>query len=507
MFNILNLETKALVEDDNGALSFETGVEAAACAKSLAEQTGKRYQPRKAGNCVDWRAREQARIDSGEYTVPQCLLPYLVADHYAHVSKDKPAMLSYTKDDSKGRADLQTRITVRAYLTEFGKDPEASDGFMQPYLVDDLCKEYAEECIPRELLFARTPDEIEAVYTNYDSDCSQVGNSCMRYESSHWESGIHPCRVYGAGDLAIAYLVNDNGETTDRALVWPEKLIYSRVYGETDRLHVLLKNAGYRKSAYYQEPLPTFEGAKLLKLSASDDDDGCFVMPYIDEDVGARLAGKFFIIDKDGSYSTGETEGRTCEPEERTYCERCENSCDETYYVYTRDYWRGGQSWCEHCVENNTFRCDRTGDLYSDDCSSYEIEGVGIYCQYAFATHGGECEHTNTYHRSRDLRDVIVNDKGDTETWCRDAIDEDAWECERTGKLYSNDVQSIAVTIRGIEKIWSQAAVNEFGDECDKPVDAALRLIPAEQLTIAERAQLLTLKSAGYDQRELELAW
>lgn len=514
MFNILCLDTKLLVEDESGTLSFEQGDWAAKVAKSLTEQTGKRHQPRKAGDCADWRAREQARVDSGEYTVPQCLAGLLKSDHYAHVSKDKPAMLSYTKDEAKGRADLQTRIPVKAYLATFCDIAEDSASSI------DLCAAYADECVPSELLFARTPDEIETVYINFDNDCNQVSGSCMRYERNHWESGIHPCRVYGAGDLAIAYLANERGETTDRALVWPEKLIYSRVYGETDRLHVLLKNAGYRKSAYYAQydrygnkgSLPTFVGAKLLKLLGDPEgnDDDCFVMPYIDEDVRAEISGKFMVIATHGDYSASETSGRTCDPEDsdRAYCENCEESCDsdETYEVHTRDYGRGMQIWCSGCVERNAFRCEGSGDLYSDSCTSYTLESGHVWSAAYFDDHGGTCERTDTHHRSRNLSTVIVDDRGSEEAWCRDAIDEDAWTCERTGKLYSNDVQSVTVTVKGVDKVWSQAAVNEFGDECDEPIDETRRLLPAELLTVAERAQLCTLKGTSEAQTDI-ITW
>lgn len=502
MFNILNLESKQLVEDESGTLSFETGPEAAAHAKSLTDSLGIKHQPRKAGNCADWKAREQARIDSGEYQVPQCLKSYLVPDHFAHVSKDKPEMLSYTKDDSKGRADLQTRITVRAYLTTFCGMDEGCEA------VSCLCAEYASEVMPQELYFATTPAEIESVYTNYDESCEQVAGSCMRGDS--WESGIHPVRIYGAGDLAIAYLANAEGETTDRALVWPEKLVYSRVYGESDKLHNLLKGLGYWKSAYYRThydrgEFPTFEGAKLLRLSASAYDDDCFVMPYIDEALGARLSGKYFILTKNCSdYDTHSTEGRTSDPDDdRGYCDNCEESCDSDSMsqVYTRSDAMRSQSWCESCTDNHSIRCEGTGDYYSDSCSMYELESGQTWSQSYFNDHGGTCEHTDTHHRNRDLSTVIVNNKGDEELWCDDAIESDAWECERTGKYYANEIDAIVVKVHGVEKRWSMEATELYGDECDVP---PITDIPANP-TLADRARLCTLRGTTDEQIELRL--
>lgn len=125
--------------------------------------------------------------------------------------------------------------------------------------------------ITHEAGLAYTPDEIEWVYA--------LGpKSSMTFPPSWFNSdGIHPVRVYGAGDLALAYLLEcDSVAKTKifvaRAVVWPEKKICSSIYGEEkNMLAYLLLMSGYSLGALY--------GARLRKVQLAN---GGYVIPFID---------------------------------------------------------------------------------------------------------------------------------------------------------------------------------------------------------------------------------
>lgn len=136
-------------------------------------------------------------------------------------------------------------------------------------LTDDALRQWTEipkAQTPDDVQFATTPDDIEKVYLTGPS-------SCMTKPADYF-GGVHPSRVYGAGDLAIAYLKKRRGEgIAQRAMCWPAKKIYSRIYG-TGPLEDFLKALGYVNGK--------FDGAKLLKLHPPKQKKDYFVLPYVD---------------------------------------------------------------------------------------------------------------------------------------------------------------------------------------------------------------------------------
>lgn len=152
---------------------------------------------------------------------------------------------------------------------------ETLDGIQDGYatknygrLTDDVLRTWTE--IPKvqtaaDVKFATTPEDIERVYLTGPS-------SCMTKPASHFASGgTHPVRMYGAGDLAVAYITKRRGEgITQRAMCWPAKKIYSRIYG-TGPLEGFLKELGFT--------VGKFDGARLLKVKT---DANRFILPYVD---------------------------------------------------------------------------------------------------------------------------------------------------------------------------------------------------------------------------------
>jgi hypothetical protein len=61
------------------------------------------------------------------------------------------------------------------------------------------------------------------------------------------------------------------------------------------------------------------------------------------------------------------------------YCDHCDNATleDDLETVYTREYSRDPERYCNNCVKKETFTCDDCDNHHSDDLSEYHIEDNG----------------------------------------------------------------------------------------------------------------------------------
>ena len=247
---------------------YETGVEADKAAKEASVKLGIKVQPRRAAQAGDWRASCRAFLDTHS-----CLrLPVgwhldPIPDHFAHVVTKSPSLLGFFESEAHGILGRVTALKPGRYLERF-----------YPGLSMDERKTLAALFSSTDVLFATTPDEIEWVYENGPESC--MTNAYHAADDEEFNSSIHPVRVYGAGDLAVAYTKNkDSDFVSERALCWPEKKIFGRIYGDGScRLYNALIEEGYRRADY-----DDWNGARLLRVVEEDcEGDYHFVCPYID---------------------------------------------------------------------------------------------------------------------------------------------------------------------------------------------------------------------------------
>ena len=376
----------------------------------------------------------------------------LVADYNA-----ESAALYADYDAKREELDADYDAKRAALCAGYNAKRAALEADLSPEERREIEAEHSGQSFDDGLKFASTPKEIVAVYTNYDEDCSQVAGSCMRYECCDFPEGgspqppQHPCSVYGAGDLAIAYTANDTGQTTARALCWPEKKIYSRVYADDGgMLHRMLKRRGFKKSGgYYKDAdpdAPSLAGARILRI-AWEGDSSIFLVPYCDDVKCAKIKDKHHLVLGSGSIDLRRTDGWSEELpcDDRCTCDNCGDRCDEdeTHMVFVAR--RRTEQWCENCRYNSAFYCDYAEEYYSDDIGSVRMANGDTWSEYAFHDHGGECERTGHNHPRDDLVDVVVVDDGGTEQWGPYAVDRSTWECERSGETISDDVSRVRV--------------------------------------------------------------
>jgi len=478
MFKLIDYDTKEdYLDSSDNLFLFDTGAEASKKAKEVEFWFGIKVVVKPYIVPTDeWKDREQGRLDSGEYTkvIPE-LQKHCLPEHFVHVSKKNPSLIAYTANPDKGVADKQTQSSVMGYLERFAPTLSYKER-------EEIHHTHMDMYCAVELKWARTPDEIEYVYTHYSEDACSVSESCMRYAADEFTSQFHPVRVYGDSDLSVAYLTDEFGYTVARALVWEEKLIYSRVYGGNDdgnKLHHLLRKKGFKKSCgYYDDGEEdeytsdkSFDGALLpafLYEGELDNQVDAHVMPYIDEGSFVDLikvdGKKKFKLNANSSsekYYCQHTNGLTHDCEElgeRYQCYHCTDrytTTDSMHYVKV-DHW-STELFCTYCYNNRTFFCEGTQrDYYSDSFDCVIVDG-NMYEESYAEKHFRKCEDCDEYSKEPL---ITVENKDDKVEICHDCfcnISSTLFYDRKDHRLYSNDLREEfsatgeVIPVRGID--------------------------------------------------------
>jgi hypothetical protein len=306
MYMILDATSGAALP---GVSLFDSPQAANAAAKQIAKATGLKTRIKPVVK-DEWRKREAERLKDGTYK----LLPdwwtddvwwagsMPSKDHYAHLSSDS-TRIAFTESPEKGAADRQLTMSPSAYLGRFFSN------VLGGYEISTISTKLLYGDV--EVKYSRAPEDFERVYENQNVFHSHSSNeSCMRYERDYFQSkssGHHPAYVFGAGDLAIAWIEDKSSsdfKIKARAVVYPDKMTYVRTYGISEEMNMVLINAleaaGYKKGR-------GFAGARLLKIEC----EGGLVMPYIDGDHYMYVKGDFVHLtdDDEFEYEPHDTEG------------------------------------------------------------------------------------------------------------------------------------------------------------------------------------------------------
>ena len=441
-YAILDTEAGDYLRAVTGIITYTDGKEAANAAGLLNKARGKAcYQVRRYTALDDnWRTRESNRFATGEYISPLYTIRcHCVPSHWVHVSVKDPSKLAYTACAADGMADRQKQISVAGYLEMFAPAVSASERRKLQAL-------HIAHFAASEVKLAWKPDEIEYVYTHYDDSCSGLDASCMRYETGDFDGNpdCHPTHIYGAGDLAIAYLANEDHETIARALCWPEKKLYTRVYGScstVQRLQDLLKLQGYRKSSgYYRNDGcgETLAGARVLRIECEEYDD-VYISPYCDDCNYMAKTGdpKYFKLSATAGYSMRETCGLTDSSPDTYRCERCSSrmSEDESFTVYVG--WHSTEQWCEDCEGNHAFYCRGYEETYSEDYQDcVQLSGETYSRRYA-ENHFEYCEQCEEWH---DGKSFEVETADSATNMCVSCAQDNAFHDRIDGNYYHNSL-------------------------------------------------------------------
>jgi hypothetical protein len=457
MFHVVNLATSEPIhaEETGTPIAFATGDLAAEEAKRLTEATGVKHQPRRIAmeNPDAWLNREANKFASGVYMpLPWHTAPWFAGRyplHFAHVSTDKPGMVAYTESPEKGQLDRQTRVRPGAYLTKYFSND------LSQATITDLARDFAiahgTGYDPDSLQYARTSDEIVAVYVACDngnpSNHFDGLSSCMAYPTNHFSSKpIHPVSVYANGDetldLTLAYMTDESGKPIARAMVWEAKKIYGRVYAKDAfpdhgrRLTKALRDLGF-SDGYDSGNEKPFTGARLMRV----EHDRGIVAPYVDgHSYASNDGGKYLYLtdSRRGDIDLNSTSGIGCDLEDENdenfrECAHCGDeydSEDEGSYIDSRD-----QSWCGHCTDNHAFFCQTTGTVVANYDGVALADGTYM-SESAFERYGFHCDATDENYDSRETDSINMNDG---ETWCADYFNRHGFRCMDCHENFPND--------------------------------------------------------------------
>jgi hypothetical protein len=465
-YNVLNLATGELARDGDSIAVFESPGYAVRYAEELTRLTSQKHQLRVVVS-DDWKARELNRFISGEYLPVAWQYAGFWSDrseelkaHFCHRSKDKPAFIAFTESPEKGARDIQTRLRPGVYLKRYFGDVLSDAEITQFARLHAMLSGETEY----EIRFAKTADEIEQIYITGPA-------SCMSESARHY-SGIHPVRVYGDSDLQLAYIKAESSYHEEpimaRALVWPERKVYGRVYPTPERYYDSAREEAKAAQAALIRGLEglgysrgEFEGAKIRKIESRDHGH---VMPYLDGVQSVSDIGDFFKICSHGEYNATNTNGLL---EDGALCENCDESHnpDDSRTVYTSRH--GEQSWCAHCTDNSAFYCHGNEELYAEYIDHVEVDGE-IYSLYYARENFYFCQHTREWNADGTTTVYITPTR--TEEWCADALEE-AFHCDGSCEWYACDAFAM-VEVDGDTYEQSYAFLNGLLSKQDEQTES-----------------------------------
>jgi hypothetical protein len=436
-----------------------------------------------------WEEREAKRLEDGTYTpLPDWWinswwwqdfnLKPIHRKHFAHMADKHPGKIAFTESPEKGEADIQLVISPTAYLARFFKDHISQRD------IRDIGSMF--ETGEYELHISSRPEDFEMVYENAPNVCGDGSGatSCMRYKRTEFNNGRglphHPAYVYGAGDLAIAWIKNDDGEILGRTVIWPEKKTYVRVYGIGANyqalMHTLLKRQGYRHTN-------EFTGAKLLKIEIPTNHHGydSYLMTYLDNRCSRYLQdnGDHFVMttDEDGNVYADCTEGQLRVAKKVT--------CVKTGITLRASdaYLIDGEFWSYNAISQHERKGNR---LYHCDVSSQRTweRTVTIIGQHGYETQVRHsildsmqtfrCQRTLVLVDANFWQPIQVHTRNGIETWSNH--DRSAYRVSRDGNTYARNYYPEREREREAAKAAQLAAQYEV-QHANTPPARAERLI------------------------------
>ncbi|MES0134466.1 hypothetical protein NKJ88_05785 [Mesorhizobium sp. M0016] len=320
----------------------------------------KKYQPRPIMVSADWRKRE---LDKNHPPLPWGDALLAKPDHFAIVSDKDPDMVAYFASENAGKLDRRTSIHVNRYLLEFytGLNIDERRRLVWLFTGKDLSEN---------LRFASNPDDIVEVY-------EEGPNSCTSHSPGFYASGQNPTWAYGGPDLQIAYIVGSHGKPVARTVCWPEKKIYSRIYGDEEKLLPELMKLGYRCD------FAAFEGARLLLRKAEgrfDEGDEYmegYLCPYIDFAESVQPINGYLVVTRKGTYECQSQSGVA--ENNAKHCWHCKEMRNRGSFYETGQH---PEEVCQDCAHQYRKVCAYEQNYIGIDSTPYSLAGgryVGYY--------------------------------------------------------------------------------------------------------------------------------
>lgn len=423
-YNIIRADKEgcpAVLDDDGCQVTFNDPTEANMAARKLSREMGEKLMVKLILN-DKWKEREILRRIRGTYRqLPweaqdwwrSAMAHTIHKDHFAHPSVEKPGWIAYTKTAEDGMRDKQTVVRPGSYLKAHFERVMDYYGCSERRLVEQFMLAFG----PIEVKFAATEEEIISVYEKGPPTC-MVGR--------HWPTERNPAYVYAAGDLQVAYL-GTLDKASARALVWPAKKRFSRVYGDIARITNGLERLGYKWGAPIGAKIQRVELKKVKFDPNRGPPTGCFLAPYIDKKNQAG-GGHLSVMDKGthleiceeglpGSHHCGLPDGYSGQyvPREDEYptfsCDHCGTpGFRELNTVLTKAEDGDEESWCPKCLKRDAFPCQYSGNWFTKDVETIIVDGYP-WAKYYADMYAEKCEATGELTNAGNLVVVHIDGK------------------------------------------------------------------------------------------------
>ncbi|WP_207184005.1 hypothetical protein [Methylobacterium indicum] len=427
---------------------FDDGADAAARAAVLTKQLGHKVQARRRKLNSNWHEVEAERLSSGQFSrfdVEKVGLP-VITEHYAYLNDE--GRVSYVPSEEYGAAGRRHDVTAGSYLNRFYTALSPSEVELYE----------ARLRYEGQLQITDDPKRAVEIYQNGPSSC--MSGKFKQYGEKH-----HPVEAYFAGDLALAYL-EDNGEIIARCLIWPEKKLYTRAYGDLAKIKSLLRAEGYSQGDFF--------GAKMQRLTHMYDRRDFFILPFVDKsDSYAGSPASLCVVDRGDHFEISERfEGYHCaqtsglmnvdrtvdednEPDPNYDCQRCgydESDLDLSDVVVS--VTGSTEVWCDDCRNSNSFRCAGSRQWVCEDVpNGLDAADKQVSLHHLRKVGGFIC--ASSQKAFVDEAPVVLSNGA---TWSRDAFLKHGFTCAGNGRNYAT---TDGETIGG--KHYSQDFIRRFG--------------------------------------------
>ena len=442
---------------DTGApalsITFASATDASAIRACLATP-----RPLRIARVVDdsWRIREALRFDNGTYKpLPAIIMQaewFVNSDadknHFAHRANSDSNKIAFTESPEKGMDDRQTVVPINRYLARYFGDKLRSE---------EIAKISALYTTPEyNLIIGNDAESFRFAYSGQDVKSeSSLHFSCMRYTKEYFGTPCHPAETYAGHGLAIAYIIDpdDDKRVIARAVIWPEKMRFVRVYGTSEQIRValvdMLESRGFDRA-------DDWRGARLSVVEFG----GRIVMPYIDGDVTSLEHDDdddYMTVSRHGNIDGSTTRGWTESATSRHICECCGDRAHEDDMRHVRD-----ELWCDSCVEDNAIFCEYEEEYFPDSESFMQVNtrrGVQTWRARNVERHAFHCDRTEEYYCDSFFTQIEVETGNNRiETWCEEESEDLFFTCEKTGLAYSCEAfQSVTVETEEGAQVWEES--------------------------------------------------
>jgi hypothetical protein len=216
---------------------------------------------------MNWKGDIEKLFKSGDLkllVIPESSwnpTPEKYSSHYPHIilSDDGSVTIGYFENEEAGQRNKVTKTRVSKYLKKFY--PTIPDKEVDRFIAQT-------ESIRYELKIVTTGEKIAKIMENNPVE------SCMTYSKERYSSDVHPTSVYGGdGGIHLAYIIDKfkKNKCIARTLIYPDKKVWNRLYGQEAILKSKLEGLGYTRGVFHGATISLIKHERLY-----------FVAPYLD---------------------------------------------------------------------------------------------------------------------------------------------------------------------------------------------------------------------------------